>query len=443
MAKPKKRKASDRSLRIELRDPRIPGGRLSLSARTTDTHEAEQRRRAVLWLLEKGETAILDRLRERTVRVEELARVYASRDRDGNADLTPLRAGKVEAPRKGTEHRTPLLADTIAGLLAELAATKAATTMDVYRYLAAALEKGMGVERSARGDVVRDVEIRSITRDAGATWLHGPQPTNGGEPWGASRQRQAHQLAGQVWERAIAADEERHEIHGTPRTLTRNIWRGLKGRRVQAPRMPKGRVVHFTRSQAARILWANRGRPEAAWMAAGIYASLRAGEKAHLRMAEDVDLAKMEIRVQPREFPHRWRPKTDNSIRTVPVNRQLGRWLRSHIRNGYAGRVYLFRPAVQVVERPLSRSTGMRMAERAIVTAGLPYGQKAYSDHTNRHTFATMHLLKRIIPQRKVPVRGGTPPHVVAEMMGDTVTVLMNTYAHLMQTDKREAVENV
>src|SRR5690606_27937615 len=101
----------------------------------------------------------------------------------------------------------------------------------------------------------------------------------------------------------------------------------------RAARIRKTRVEFLRRAEAGRLLRKIRGTPQAAWIAVGIYAGLRAGEMANLRRGIDVDLEAGVLRVQPRKGEHAWSTKTENSIRDVPLHPRLARWIRAHIRD--------------------------------------------------------------------------------------------------------------
>jgi integrase len=58
---------------------------------------------------------------------------------------------------------------------------------------------------------------------------------------------------------------------------------------------------------------------------------------------------------------------------------------------------------------------------------GASAGVKRITFHGIRHTAATLLL------------SGGIPPHVVAKRLGHSPAVLMETYAHVLRADSREA----
>jgi integrase len=412
------KKGPTRALVIDIRDQRFEDGRYTISSRTRDSLEYALRRAAVYTLLEDGERGleILRRLKAGELRIQEVAeKVHAKQI----ASLEP------EAP----EAPTQVLGATIDRFLVLVKAKKAHGTLIQYRGFCWSMEEAFGVVRDEDG-IVKDVPISGIEAKQGEAWLHGTKARIG-RAWSPRRQAVAHAVAHQVWALAIEADEERAEKDRLPRTLTRNLF--SKGRaRISPPKIRKTRVVFLSRQQAGRLLWAVRGRPAAILVAAGIYGGLRAGEATHLRRDEDVDLAKARLVIQPREGEYPWRPKTDNSVRDVPMNRQLVRWIRSHIRTGYAGDTYLTRGPR--FDKPINGKTRERWVIEAFEKAGIEYGRdkgQGATLHTLRHTFASW-LAQKDIQLLKI-----------AALMGDTNQEVEKTYAHLLPKDLRGAVDRL
>lgn len=424
-----KRQKKARALVIDIRDQRLPDGRLALSSRTRDTLEYTLRLAAVRTLLEDGERGleILRRLQAGQLRIERVAEaVHAKRV----AEL--LAEAEAEDVPQGVRQR---LGATVDRFLLLVEAKLSEGTLIQYRGFCRDMERVFGVERDDEGQIVRDVPIDAVTTEAAEGWLHGPKKQRkkgaADKPWSANRQNVAHAVAHQVWGLAIEADEETAEREGTPRTLTRNVF-GKGKARVRPPKVRKTRVVFLSRKKAGRLLWAVRGRPSAALMAAGIYAGLRAGEAVNLRLVTDVRFAKMEIAIQPREGEYPWRTKTDNSIREVPMHPNLARWFRAHIRQGFAGEVYLTRPANE--DKPIAPKTRERWTVEAFTKAGIAYGRdrgQGATFHTLRHTFASW-LAQKDVQLMKI-----------AALMGDTVNEVEATYAHLLPRDLRGAVERL
>lgn len=412
-----------RALPIDIRDTRLPGGRLSISSRTADPLERAVRERAIRRLLdEHGETGLelVARLKARRVRIERVAQAVAS------GKVAELLAEPEAAP----DAVPVLLGATVDRFLADVEGRHARpNTLDHYRTVCAQLERAFGVERMSGGKIRRDVEIAGVGEPAARAWLRGPQPTNGGRAWSARKQAVVVAVARQVWEMAIAEDEERHERRGTPRTLTRQIWGSRKAGRVAAPKIRRTRVRFLSRAEAGRALWAARGRPAALLLALGLYAGLRASEATHLRVEVDVDLDAGVLRIQPHGSAREaWRPKSDHSIRDVPLHPRLARWIRAHQRAGYAGAHYLLRAAGR--DRPLDPNTVQAWTRDAFLRAGIAYGRTGTgaTNHTLRHTFASW-LAQKDVQLKKI-----------ALLIGDRTEMVDRTYSHLLPTDLAAAV---
>jgi integrase len=212
----------------------------------------------------------------------------------------------------------------------------------------------------------------------------------------------------------------------------RNFWRADKHRPAVRPgRIRRTRHVWLSRDEVARVLWRSRGTPQAAWIATGVYAGLRRRELVHLRTDVDVDLEADEIHVQPRDGRHKWAPKSDLGVRDVPMNPRLARWLRAHVRGGYAGNRYFFRLPDR--DQPFSDSVATRWTRIAFEAAGVKYGRRgdAATTHTLRHTFGTW------LARAEVPVPD------IAHLMGEKMETVLSTYLHHFPADRRKAVERL
>lgn len=414
-----------KALRIHIRDERLSGGRMDISAQTTDPAERDARMASVVQLLgtDKGR-AIVDRLRARKATIEQVHAAVQS------LDLASLEPAPEEAAPTA---RPVMLGQVIDDWFRVLeGADRAPDTIETYRSIVRSLEASFGVVREPGGKIVQDVAVGSIPRSAGERWLTEPKETTGGKPWAPSTQTVAHSIPAQLWDRAIAEDEERAEKYGTERTVTRNFWRKQGSRKgVKAARIRKTRVEFLQRDEAARLLRVLKGTAYAAWVATGLYAGLRPGEIANLRRAVDVDLDARLLRVQPRKGEHAWRTKTDNSVRNVPMHPRLTRWIERHIRAGFAGDLYLFRQPG--TDRPIGRSTWRTWTKNAFELGGIRYGRKkdALTAHSLRHTFASWLTIADVHPLK------------IARLMGDEVEMVMRTYAHLVPEDLHDAIRRL
>lgn len=416
-----------KALRIHLRDERLRGGRMDISAQTASETERDARLASILKLLESERgRAIVDRLRARKLDVEQVHRAVQT------LDLASLDPTPEEERAPEPEVRPILLGETVDAWLRYLAGKDLSeATLENYTNYARSLEAHCGVKRVTGGAIVEDVPVGTITREQGETWLTEKKATTG-KVWSPRTQTVAHSIAAQLWDRAVTADEERVEKHGAAPSVTRNFWRKQGSRKgVKPARIRKTRVEFLRRTEAARLLRACKGKQYAAWVAVGIYAGLRAGEAANLRRGLDVDLEKGVIRVQPRKGEHAWRTKTDNSVRNVPIHPALARWIRAHERV-YSGQVYLFK-APTGADAPLSRSGWRWFTKSAFELGGIRYGRQkdALTAHSLRHTFASWLTMADVHPLK------------IAKLMGDTVEMVMRTYAHLVAEDLDEAIRRL
>lgn len=416
-------------LRLHLRDPRLRDGRMDISAQTEDERERDARLASVLKLLEseRGQ-AIVERLRARKLTVEQVHRAVQS------LDLVSLEPKPEELEDPKPKALPVMLGETVDAWLRYLeGADRSPETLATYRVIVRSMEAKFGVKREAGGNIVEDVAVGSILRSVGEEWLTEPKETTGGKPWAPSSQRTAHAVVSQLWDRAISEDEERAERHGTERTVTRNFWRKQGSRKgVKGARVRRTRKEFLRRGEAARALWVNRNAPHGAWLAVGIYAGLRPGETANLRTGVDVDLEKQEIHVQDRGGEHAWRVKNpERGQRRVPMHPRLARWIRRHIRHQFAEGLYLF--SIPGHDRPMNRSEWRTWARAAYEAAGIRYGRKkdALTAHSLRHTFGSWLTIADVHPLK------------IAELMGDTVKEVMDTYAHLVSEDLYDAIRRL
>lgn len=416
-------------LPIDLRDTRLPTGRLAISSGTRDPLVRDRRLAALRALLDRGERglAILERLRTRRISIED---VQTAVERMDLGTLEP--SAEEMADAAGPVRHTVFLGATIDRWLMQVEGRHAAAgTLTAYRGACRGLEAAFGVERDEDGRIVRDVDVAAVGSAEAEVWLHGkkgkpPEPgqPDHRKPWAARTQTRNHTVAAGIWDVGVVEDEELAKKLGTSRTLEMNPWRKRGERKgIRPAKVKKTRFEFLRRHEAARLLRAARGTPQAAWIAAGIYQGVRIGEAGHLRLGVDVDLERGQLHIQARGGAHPWRPKTENSTRDVPLHPRLARWVRRHIEAGYAGEVYLFR--IPGRDEPLKKDTRERWTAIAYKDAGIRYGRKkdALTHHSLRHTFASWLTQADVHPLK------------IAQLMGDTVEEVMETYAHLVSKD--------
>lgn len=406
-------------LPIDIRNRLLPGGRLSVSSGTTDAKERDARRESLLALIERGADGLrlISALKARKISILTLHRAVLA-DRLGLKPLDPDAIQSAPLPRK-TAPKPLMLGQQVDRFLQKVRGTSPAiaNTADSYEHNLRSLEGALGVVRKGKR-IIRDVEMGNVTIQQAEEWLLGPHDTNNGRPWMPATQKRARAVARQVWAMAIREDEHRSERQGVPRTLTKNVWMNIRAARVR-----KTRVVFLTRPEAARLLRAVKGRPLALWVALGLYGGLRAGEAANLRPDVDVDLERGVLRIQSRDGEFPWLTKTDNSVRDVPIHPALARFIRAHVRNGYAGARYLIHPAGK--DAPLHKNTRQLWTRTAFEAAGIRYGRAgdAMTFHTLRHSFVSW-LVSQDVQLKKV-----------ALLVGDTTAMIDATYAHLLPGD--------
>jgi len=420
-----------RPLSIELRDPRIPGGRLAISAGTGDPVIRDAYRASILAALDTdlGDDVVA-RLRLTKGQRGKLtpAQVHAA---VRSYDLTSLVASAADESRHRI--RPAQLGEVADRFMRHIISDRAEGTAERYAGYVRSLELAMGVQRDRAGRIVQDVEVRGITREQAIDWLKGRKATTG-RPWSPRSQTVAGIVAQQLWALAIVEEEDQASERDLPWKPWRNLFAADRQRpqgTVRPPRVLRTRHAFLTRRAAARLLRATRGTRYAAWVAVGFLGGLRISEAIYLRVGIDVDLDAGELRIQDRRGDYPWRPK-GGKPREVPINSALARYLRAHIREGYAGERYLFRQPGE--DRPLSMAQGARWTRDAFASAGIEYGGRksdSLTYHSLRHTFGSWLATQ------------GISPAAIADLMGNTVDVVLSTYVHLYPGEKKRAVERM
>lgn len=161
----------------------------------------------------------------------------------------------------------------------------------------------------------------------------------------------------------------------------------------------------------------------------GAMAGLRVDEMLHLREKVDVDLELSAITIREQEH---WSPKTKRSRRTIPMTTALhgaAAWQAEHnARHGW------MMPSIHTKDRPLTKAGWQRIFKIIVQRAGLEYGNKTpqgVTFHTLRHTFAS-HAVMR-----------GVDLYTVAQLLGDSLQMVEQTYAHLSPDHKKAAIQKL
>jgi integrase len=277
--------------------------------------------------------------------------------------------------------------------------------------------------RNAWGD---DFPMASATTAAAEKFLHEPKLTAKGRPWAPKTQAARREVYRALWAFVIEREAEEAEQQGAQPSVTKNPW-------VKAKVPKRRRTRHSFLNPAQWYKLVNHPRvlrtPRAAFLSAGMM-GLRRAEIQHLRTGMDVllDVERPVLRVQDREGGrHRkWRTKTENSLRDVPIPAALLDHFRYHAEH-YAGEDYFFTP--EGGDHPLANSTVIQWVSDSFRAAGLRYGREgdALTLHSLRHTYITWLL------------SAGVPLMTVARLAGDSARTILQTYAHHMPSDEAKA----
>lgn len=388
---------------VQREHPRLPNGRLYKALGTSDEAVAVQRLWAVNTLMDRGDWPAIARWAAGELDISDVVRAVREGDYRRLAQLS------VEGPRLGE------MADWF------LARTEATNSTQTYRIYASALKQ----LREALGD---DYPMAVLTRATAEAFLHGVKDTTGGI-WMPNSQASARGIYKTFWELVIEREaEEADRKHARP-VLVKNPWA-----RAKVPVRRKTRKAYLSVEEWTRLITAEhiRATPKAAFLALACLAGLRRAEIIHLRTDIDVELSDTPmLHIQSRTGKWPWKPKHDHSERDlelsdIPALRAI---LHEHERRGYAGQRYFIHPAGR--DTPMSPATAEKWAKDALTSVGLKYGRDA-SDaltlHSLRHTFGTWLASK------------GVPFHVIAELMGNTPQMVMETYAHVVPGDRQDAL---
>lgn len=389
-------------LSIDIRHPRIRGGRLHISAGTANRKQRDRYVQDIHELLADGRFFEIEQLRQGKITLGDVRAAIREKD---PALLRPHKGGPLTIEAALTRVLKVVAAQGVEGTSRE------------YRTVASLIRQHFGAA----------TELASVTEEAAQTFLQAVKSTNSnGKPWSAGRQSVVRALCARIW-----GDEIRHELNAakksraTPR-LTDNPWKA-----VRLPRVRPTRFAFLEPSQWRDVQRAASGTPAAAFLGFGCLAGLRMMEAANLRRGVDVDLDRRVLRVQARDGEYAWRPKTERGDRTVRIGSELLALVEAHIASGFAGERYLF--VLPGRDRPISAPTFQKWTRTALTAAGLSYGRSGASltHHSLRHTFASWLVQRDVNPMK------------VAKLIGDTPEMVLRIYGHLGKTDLETAIEIV
>jgi len=396
------------TLKIDIRNKKLRGGRLTLDAKTVKKGERKARAAVVRALIKAEEVALIEGLRSRLLDIAEIERAWDLKDGARSRALNTLRARVT-----GGDYRGPTLGEQIERQLAKVAAKRRPRTHALYTIVAESIREGWPDDTLLADVLTTDVE----------QFLMAPKRSNGGRPWGASRQRSSLAFGSKVWKDAIRDEEERAIRENRSPLLTLNVWRRAESAARATPR------VEYLRPEEWKVLRDKvAGLPTAAVLALGCRAGLRAHEAIYLRTGIDVDLDRQVIHIRARGGAWPWEPKTATGLRVVPMPDDLREILAEHARS-YAGRTF-FLATADDREKPIGYTTLKRWTRDSFRAAGIGYGRKkdALTFHSLRHTYASWLTQK------------GMHPKKVGRLIGDTPEMVLRIYGHLAEDDFSEAV---
>ena len=389
---------------IDVRWPRLRGKRMAADL-PRRAEEAKDAAHALRTLYDRGEDDAIERFRAGELEIG----VIRAAVRDG--EYAALRRMHTDSPT--IEQGAAWLRDAIQD-------DRKPRTIVVYSMTAGLIEARFAGR-----------QMDSIRRDELLDWMREEKPQFK-RPWSPRRRLQVYIVGKKLWKVAAERLAEAAATKGLEPVPFPNPWDS-----IDVPKIRKTRVVFLTREEWRRTHAANVGRPRLALVAVLTLAGLRLMEAGHLRNELDVDLPARVIRVQERGGLHAWAIKNDRQ-RTVPICDELADILADHYARGYASGTYLFRAADR--DAPYHPGTLTRFVREAFEAGGVTYGREAEGGktaHTCRHTFATWLLLGR--PPEVPPA----PLHVVADLMGDKPTTVLEEYAHLLPMDREGAVRGL
>lgn len=379
------------------REHELLGGRVYKSLGTADLATANAYAGSLQKLMDRGDWDAIRRWAQDKLHVSAIERA--------------VREGDWQSIRR-LHMSGPLLGEQADLFLEKVEATRSAGTEQLRR-------SAVGRARAHFG---ADYPMHTLTQKDAEAFLHAER---GGRRWSANTQASYAMALSLLWAFAMRNEREEAEQYGAEPWIRSNPWKT-----ADRPRPQQTRFTFFTPAQALQVLQHQKtaGTPAEAFLATAFYAGLRRGELQHLRTGVDVDFRRRGVHVQSRGGDRPWKPKTANGERFVPMTPTLERALQAHVDLGFAGERYFFRPAW--ADAPPGEHVVRQLTIDAYQAAGFKYGMTAagLTLHSARHSFATW-LLEH-----------GVPVPLVARLMGDTVQVLLKTYAHVIPDREQIAV---
>jgi integrase len=208
---------------------------------------------------------------------------------------------------------------------------------------------------------------------------------------------------------------------------------------VDPPRVERPELTTLDPDQAARLLEVVKGDRLEALYAVALALGLRQGEALGLRWQDvDLDAGTLSVRVALQHVrgdrPRLVEPKTRRSRRTLPLPAAIVPHLRVHRARQLEARLLAgsrWRGEAwglvfaNTLGGPLDARDLVRYFKGHLRRAGLP----DIRFHDLRHSCASLLVAQRVHPR------------LVMEILGhSTITLTMNTYAHIMSEEQRQAV---
>lgn len=386
------------------RHEKLPGGRIvsSLEVKREKEDVAITYAQALNTLCDRGDWTLVERWHNGNIHISDIARAV----REG--DYSPLKRLSIA----GT-----LLGEAVDSYMRTVRATLEAGTVRMYE---SALKQLVD-------ELKPDYSMAQLTTDAANAFLHAPKLYGSVQQktiiWSAHTQNNMRTVYKALWKYVIEKEQEEAEKQNALPSVIRNPWMKAKVQKRRKTRhaflSPEQWRTVITHPKVART-------PLDAFLCAGIM-GLRRDETAHLRPNIDVDVDNAVIHIQPRKGAFEWKPKTDNSVRDVPIPDELIEHFRYHAEH-YAGEKFFF--VGERFDQPLGKTTARNWVMKAFNAAGLKYGREgdALTQHSLRHTAATWMLSK------------GVPLPTVAEWLGDTQQEILATYGHAIPKDRQRAI---
>lgn len=389
---------------IEICHRRLRNGRLCVSSRTSDIRKARKYKRDLLAAIDQGEDALIEALRSGNLTPAELS------DAMTNQTLDALRTRFIET-------RAPTTVRHVTEIAVVAGHGRAQRTEQSLQSLVSSMER----------EGLVDLPIAEVGPKRARAFLTGEKESNGGDAWSAATQRLHRRTLIHHWDEIIEMEADAAEAEGRQVRYRKNPWR-----KVRAPKPTKEPPDILDYQQWQALSERNAAHSVAALFGVCCLSGLRQQEAANLRTASDLDFDTNEIvvTIHREDDPGGpwvpWKPKTANSVRRVPMVPQLRTILERHIETGLSGR-YLLRSTY--ADAPLSMTTCRQWAREGFQRARLPYGRrpKHLTLHSLRHTYGSWLL------------RENVPVNVVAELMGNTPTMVLKHYSNIFAHDRTAA----